>query len=67
MVVISAPSACTANVRQEYDALPVDQHRAGTARALVAALLRAGQLGVLAQHVQQRGAVVHGEFTIRRR
>ena len=53
MVVISAPSCMTASVRHAIDALPVHQDRAGSAGALVAALLRAGEVGALAQHVQQ--------------
>jgi hypothetical protein len=36
-----------------HDALIVDQDRAGSAGALVAALLGAGQSGPFAQHVQQ--------------
>ena len=36
------------------DALAVDQHRAGAAGALVAALLGAGEMQVLAQQVEQR-------------
>ena len=51
--------------------LAVDQHRAGAALALAAAVLRAGQSQVLAQHVQQRPLrigrhrarlTVHGQF-----
>ena len=47
------------------DAFPVDQHRAGTARALVAALLRAGQIQMIAECVEKAHArierdVVHG-------
>jgi hypothetical protein len=40
------------------DALAVEQHRAGAALAMVAALLGAGQVQVLAQRVEQRGARV---------
>jgi len=36
------------------DAPPIEEHGAGAALALIAALLRAGQVEV--QHVQQRGA-----------
>jgi|tagenome__1003787_1003787.scaffolds.fasta_scaffold20273636_2 hypothetical protein len=39
-------------------ALAVEQHRTGAARALVAALLRAGQLELVAQRVEQRDAAV---------
>ena len=40
------------------DAAAVDDHRAGAALALVAALLGAGQVQVLAQRVEQGGARV---------
>ena len=42
----------------------VNQHRAGPAGALVAALLRSGQSRPFAQHVQQRRADVDGEFSM---
>ena len=54
MVVISAPSYWTASARQESDPLPVAQHRAGAARSLIAAFLRAGQIEIFAQRVEQR-------------
>ena len=38
------------------DALALDQHRAGTARSLVAALLGTGQSEMLAQQIEKRGA-----------
>ena len=44
------------------DAAPVDDHRAGAALAVVAALLGAGQVQVLAQRVEQRGARVEFQF-----
>jgi hypothetical protein len=40
------------------DAAAVDDHGAGAALALVAALLGAGQVQVFAQQVEQRGAGV---------
>ena len=46
---------------------PVDQDRARAALAVVAALLRAGQLEVLAEEVEQRGADVDGELVLRAR
>jgi len=46
------------------DPTTVNQHRACTARALVATLLRSGQPRLFAQHVQQRHAVVDGEFSM---
>ena len=42
------------------DALAVDQHRAGAALALAAAVLGAGQLQVFAQDVEQRPIGVGG-------
>ena len=39
-----------------FHALAVHQHRAGAALAEAAALLRAGQMQVLAQGIEQRGA-----------
>ena len=39
-----------------FHALAVHQHRAGAALAEAAALLRAGQMQVLAQRIEQRGA-----------
>ena len=44
------------------DAPAVDDHRAGAALAVVAALLGAGQVQVLAQRVEQRGAGVEFEL-----
>ena len=38
------------------DAPAVEQHGAGAALALIAAFLRAGEVEVLAQHVEERGA-----------
>jgi hypothetical protein len=40
------------------NALAVKQHRAGTARALVAALLRTRQVELVAQHIEERDAAV---------
>ena len=57
-VTTSAPSCATASARQRCVAAAVDQHRAGTALAVVAALLRAGQPELLAQEVEQRRARV---------
>ena len=54
MVVRRAPCACAAGTRQDITACAVEPDRAGAALALGAALLRAGQLGVLAQRVEQR-------------
>ena len=53
MVVTSAPSFMTASVRQELIAPAVDQHRAGAALAVIAALLGAGQVEMVAQRVEQ--------------
>ena len=70
MVVMLSPSCITASVRHEVDPPPVDDHRAGAALAVVAALLGAGQMQVLAQRIEQGGArvelkllrgAVHGE------
>jgi hypothetical protein len=36
-------------------ALPIHMHRAGSALPVIAALLRAGQVQVLSQTIQQRG------------
>ena len=47
------------------DALAVDQHRAGAAGALVAALLGAGEAEVVAQQVEERGAQVDVDATAR--
>jgi hypothetical protein len=44
------------------DAAAVDQHRAGAALALVAALLGAGQVQVFAQRVEERGAGVERQL-----
>ena len=46
------------------DALAVDQHRAGAAGALVAALLGAEQVQLLAQQIEQRGAHVHRDLQV---
>ena len=54
MVVTSAPSACTANIRHERTAVAVDQHRARAAHAVLAAEVRAGEPAVLAQVVGER-------------
>ncbi len=61
MVVTCAPSCITASVRQELMRRPSTMHRAGAALAVVAALLGAGQVQVLAQRVEQRGARVELE------
>ena len=53
MVVIAAALRLAASVRQDMDAPAVDQHGAGAALAVVAALLGAGQAQPLAQHVEQ--------------
>ena len=63
IVVTSRPSYCTARARQE-DPLAIDQHRAGPARALVAALLGAVQSEVFAQQVQQRDPVSVGSCSL---
>ena len=46
-------------------ALAVHQHRAGAALAEAAALLRAGQVQVLAQGIEQRGARVERQPVLR--
>ena len=56
MVVISSPSCITASVRQALMRTPFDQHGAGAALAVVAALLRAGETEMLAQRIEQGGA-----------
>ena len=43
---------------------PVDEDRARAALAVVAALLRAGEVEVLAEQVEQRGADVDGELVL---
>ena len=53
-VVISRPSSSATGVTHENTALAVDHHRAGAALAEAAAELRAVQLEVVAQHVEQR-------------
>ena len=55
MVVTAQPSFITASVEAGIDAPPVDQHRAGAALAVVAALLRAGQVEMVAQGIEQGG------------
>src|SRR3954452_7016110 len=47
---------CERQARQH--ALAVEQHRAGAARALVAAVLRAGQVELVAQCIEERDAAV---------
>ena len=64
MVVTVRPWAATASVRQDKHALAVDMDGAGAALAVVAALLRAGQVQVLAQRVQQRRAGVEQQPVI---
>ena len=61
MVVISAPCAATARVRQELMRRPSIEHGAGAALAVVAALLAAGEVEVLAEEIEQRGACVDSE------
>ena len=56
MVVTSRPSADGGQRQAGQHAPAVDQHGAGAALAVVAALLGAGQAEVLAQRVEQRGA-----------
>ena len=63
IVVTSRASAATASWRQEYPA-PVEQHGAGAALPVVAALLRAGQIEPLAQGVEQGGAVVERQDVV---
>ena len=64
MVVTASPSCITASVRQELMRRPFDQHRAGAALAVVAALLGAGQAEVLAQ---ASSSVVRGSSVQRAR
>ena len=61
MVVMRSPSCITASVRQELMRRPSDDHRAGAALAVIAALLGAGEMQVIAQRVEQRGARVELE------
>ena len=49
------------------DPPPVDDHRAGAALAVIAALLGAGEMQVLAQRVEQRGPRVELELARPRR
>jgi len=51
----------TARVRHEENAAAVDQYGAGAALPLVTALLRAGQVEMVAQHIEQRRARVKSE------
>ena len=53
IVVIGAPVILHRERQARQDALAVDQHRAGAARALVAALLGAREPRPLAQQVEQ--------------
>src|ERR1051325_2749486 len=46
------------------DAPAVDEHRAGAARALVAPFLRAGEVEVLAQRVEERRARIEAEVVV---
>ncbi len=54
----SAPSRLTASARHELIRRPVDDDRAGTALAAVAALLCAGEVQPFAQQIEQRDARV---------
>ena len=54
MVVTSAPSACTANIRHDRTGLAVDEDRARAAHAVLAPEVRAGEPAVLAQVVGER-------------
>ena len=56
MVVTSEPSACTANIVQDFDAAAVEQHRAGAALAGVAADVGAGQIQLFAKEVDEQCA-----------
>jgi hypothetical protein len=54
MVVTSAPSCMTASVRQENDALAVEQDGARSTGSLIAALLGTREIERFAQDVEQR-------------
>ena len=64
IVVTCAPSFMTARVRHELMRRAVDQHRAGAALALIAALLGAGQIEMLAQHVEQASSRARLEIAL---
>ena len=54
MVVISRAATAPSLVMHDRAGCAVDQHRAGAATALAAAVLGAGQAEVVAQHAEQR-------------
>ena len=62
IVVTLVALCCTARLRQELIRVPFDDHRAGAALAVVAALLGAGQVQMLAQRVEQRRAGIDVKF-----
>ena len=53
MVSTSAPSHCTASIRQPRTISPFDAHRAGAAHAVLAADMAAGEREILAQEIDQ--------------
>ena len=58
MVVTLSPSCMTASVRHELMRTLFDDDGAGPALAMVASFLRAGQMKVLAQRVEERGTSI---------
>ena len=62
MVVISAPCGGDGEGEAGVDAAAVEEHGAGAALAVVAALFGAGEVEVLAQGVEQGGAGVEREL-----
>ena len=64
MLVISrALSRLTARVRQELTATAINEDGAGSALAVVATLLGAGEVELLAECIEEAGAGVQGDGT----
>ena len=61
-MVMLSPSMHDRERQARIDAPAVDDHRAGAALAVIAALLGAGEMQVLAQRVEQGGARVEREL-----
>ena len=64
MVVIVGTLVHDRERQAGVDAPTVHEDGAGTACAVVAALLGSGKAGPLSEHVQQRGAVVDADLTV---
>ena len=63
IVVISSPSMHDRERQAGIDAPAIDDHGAGAALAVVAALLGAGEMQMLAQRIEQGGASVELQAT----